>query len=338
MRKIIGRVLAKLGLKTLALKLYFFQLHIRHDIEKKYREILIPILINKRSKNGIYAINIDSNWIGLGARIVKTLEILKYCEDHNYEPVIQFGYREKEKNNNYFEDLFQYKKPKRTALSTAFTHIRDIDELQWKEDYNKKLELKNANFLFQKYLCFNNSIIEEVDDFVSKNFTNKIILGIHYRGTDKAGEAPLVKKETLLISIKELLNNKFDAIFVSTDDQIILEFILNSNLDVPVFYRKDHFRSLDGDQFHRKESNSKYIINRDAIVNMLLLSKCSFLLKTASILSDCSIIFNPSIPVRLLSKPYSESLTWWPAREIIKNVSLMEFIEPIEKEDAVIKT
>lgn len=336
MRKIVGRQLSKLGLKPLALKVYFFQLHLFNDIVRKYREFLIPILINKRSKKGIYAINIDSDWIGLGARIVKTLEILKYCEDYNFTPVIQYAYREKgTKKNNYFEDLFQYKNITLNNRNVKFTHIRDIDELQWEEDYNKKLELKNAKSLFDKYIVFNTPIIHEVEEFTVKNFANKKVLGIHYRGTDKAGEAPLVTKESLIASINDLLQtHKFDVIFISTDDQSILEFVINSNLTVPVIYREDHFRSSDGDQVHRKEFNSKYMVNRDAAINMLLLSKCNLLLKTASILSDCSVIFNPSIPIKLLSKPHSENLTWWPAREIIQNV---QFIKQIETEDAIIE-
>lgn len=319
MKKIVGRQLAKIGLKAPFLKGYFFVLHACAAAKRKYRFLLIPFLIKQRSRHGIYAINLDSDWIGLGARIVKILEILKYCEENNYLPAFQFGYQEKDdKNNNYFSDLFCIKQPYSSINNLRFTRIRDIDELNWKEDYNTKLRLSDANCLFFKYLSFNQSIESEVAEFWQQHFKDKRVLGVHYRGTDKIGEAPRLEKEVLLAHIKNLLvSNEFDLVFVSTDEQAILEFILTADLRLPVVFRKDHFRSLDGDQFHRKAQNSKYTVNRDAIVNMLLLSKCDFLLKTASILSDCSVIFNPLIPVQLLNQPYSASLTWWPAREII---------------------
>jgi hypothetical protein len=90
-------------------------------------------------------------------------------------------------------------------------------------------------------------------------------------------------------------------------------------LRLPVIYRKDILRSTDGNQFHRIKENSKSLINRDAIVNCLLLSDCNFLLKTASILSDCSVVFNPTIRVKVISFPHSRELTWWPATEIKQN-------------------
>lgn len=55
---------------------------------------------------------------------------------------------------------------------------------------------------------------------------------------------------------------------------------------------------------------------RDALVNCLILSRCDALLKTASILSGWSKLFNPQLPVSMMSAPYEEYL-WFPERDIV---------------------
>lgn len=314
-----------LFLETLGLKTYFVRLDlaVQNTVNKaisRVRHTMIPVLVKLRSKNGYFAVDIDSDWIGLGARIVKTLEILLYCEEYNLKPAIRFNYQERANSNDYFRELFSStNKNAAERQKIIFTKIRDIDELHLPKDYNNQLSLAIAKPLFEKYFSINRSIVEEVDLFAEEFFKRKRILGVHYRGTDKAGEAKLVTKENLKKYIRKTLAEEktIEGIFVSTDDANVLHYLSEANFSVPVFKRADAFRSSDGLQFHRKKGVSKSIVNRDAFVNLLLLSRCDILVKTASILSDCSVIFNPSIDVRVVSIPYAE-LTWWPAKEINK--------------------
>jgi hypothetical protein len=322
-RKYIGKVLAKVRLKKIGIRVYFFFTNGWTDSIAFSRKKIIPLLVRYRSRKGIYAIDLDSDWLGLGARIVKTLEILLYCEENGLQPLIRYNYREKQKaGEDYFGELFCYKLADKKILSTArFTCIRDIDELGWTEDYNKKLRLDFVKSLFARYLFINPDIVAEVELYCRNNFDDTKVLGVHYRGTDKAGEAPLVAETQMLEHIRAVLleNTSLKMIFFSADDEKLITFLQRADLPVPVIFREDAVRSKDGDQFHRKKEISKSVVNRDAIVNMLLLSHADFLLKTASILSDCSVIFNPSIPVKVISFPHSDNLTWWPATEIKQN-------------------
>lgn len=317
MKRTVGDILGKIGMKKKALKIYFFFINSWTDGVKSTRKTILPLLANQRSRKGIYAIDLDSDWLGLGARIVKTLEILLYCDEHKLMPAIRYNYLEKNKTeHDYFGELFRYHRP--VSGDVRYTAVRDVDELGWKENYNQKLKLGFARQLFDKYLGIRPDILEETDRFVAANFGGRKILGLHYRGTDKAGEAPLVAKEQLLQHIRTVLTQRpqLELIFVSTDDEKIISFLQQSDLHLPVIFRQDAVRSKDGDQFHRKTEISKSVVHRDAIVNMLLLSRTDFLLKTASILSDCSVIFNPALEVRVISFPHSDNLTWWPATEI----------------------
>src|SRR5664279_458087 len=105
----MGRVLNRLGLKKGVLKVYFFFVNNKEKLTTSYRKKSIPAQIRRRSKDNIYAIDLDSDWLGLGARIVKTIEILLFCDERKLIPLIRFSYQEKDSDHNYFGELFNYK-------------------------------------------------------------------------------------------------------------------------------------------------------------------------------------------------------------------------------------
>lgn len=284
---------------------------------RRIRQMLIGYLLRNRSKNGYYAIDINTDAMGLGARIINVLEILLYCDTKGYIPLFKFNYKEKNNTTDYFKELFYYKKEQPVIYSKVkYTSIRDTSDLKW-ENFDKQLRLYMANDLFNKYLGINPKIIEEVDAFTNQWFAGNRILGVHYRGTDKTTEAPAVTYEELLHDVRTVLsdNPKLNRIFFSSDDVQAIQYLVNSNLSIPVVYREDAIRSDTGNQIHLKQEHSKVIINRDAIVNCLILSRCDHLLKTASLLSDCSVIFNPNLQVSVINAPYQHK-TWWPTSEI----------------------
>jgi len=290
------------------------------QIKKTYFRVLKSTLLEQRAKKGFYAVDIDSDAMGLGARIVNMFEILLYCDTKGYIPAFRFNYlEERGTDTDYFQELFSYKNLSISVLNTLkFTAIRDTSELAWK-NYDKKLSLSIAKDLFDKYFSFNPLILNEVDSFSDRWFSNKQVLGIHYRGSDKITEAPGVTLEALRDRVVEMLQNdpSIHLIFVSSDEEKAVHYLKNLDLPVPVIYREDAIRSENGAQIHLQKQNSKSVINRDAMVNCLLLSRCDYLLKTASLLSDCSVIFNPKLKVSVMSAPY-EHATWWPTSEINK--------------------
>jgi len=286
-------------------------------LRKKIRQLFIGFLLQSRTKNGYYAIDMNTDAMGLGARIINMLEILLYCDTKGYIPLIKFNYREKNNTNDYFGELFYYKKEE--ALhhpKIKYTSIRDTSDLVWKNQ-DKRLRLNMANDLFERYLGFNPIIVDEVNTFTNQWFKEKQVLGIHYRGTDKTVEASEVTYGELLNYVRQILadNPSLNLIFLSSDDGKAIRYLIDSDLSIPIVYRDDAIRSETDEPIHLTQANSKIIINRDAIVNCLILSRCSYLLKTASLLSDCSVIFNPDLRVSVINAPYTHA-TWWPTSEI----------------------
>jgi len=85
--------------------------------------------------------------------------------------------------------------------------------------------------------------------------------------------------------------------FLSSDEADLIEHIHNVMSSqfpkVTVVCRKDKYRSnFKGEKLHAAVPGDNYDKGRDAIVNILILSRCDVLMKTASIFSGWSKLFN----------------------------------------------
>ena len=118
--------------------------------------------------------------------------------------------------------------------------------------------------------------------------------------------------ETLEICLRDQPDIR--AVFVASDEQLFIDFIARSVKRRPVYWRDDHYRSSDGRPVHTNvEEVGGYEKGEDALVNALLLSKCSTLIRTTSFLSAWASIFNPALKVIMLkkNKRYRGQL-WYP--------------------------
>lgn len=322
-KKRIGNFLGTIGLKKVITKIDLGVNNFYQDSIKYLRSIYIPKRVKYYSGSGILAINIDSDWLGLGARIVATIELLMYAEEKGLTLKMHYGYRKSNDCYNYYDDLFEDiingDSSQDKDITIRFTNIRSLYELNFEKNYNRLLNVQLAHQLWSKHIRIKDKIAAEVNSFVDANFKGYHVLGLHYRGTDKSGEAPKVNLDFVLKVILETVSEtaeKFDRLFISTDESSCIEFFKKSRLPMEIVWREDIYRSKDGNQFHRDPANDMSVVNREALINCLLLSKCDLLIKTASILSDCSKIFNPGLNMIILNEPHSDNLTWWPATEL----------------------
>jgi len=277
------------------------------------------------SRNGVFAVDIRSN-VGLGAKLEWCLEILAYCDENGLVPHFKFSYPNSANSEDYFGKFFGIKGVIEQAESAGFIKISSITELNLGKDYDRVLNIDLASVLINKYLVVKQDILSEVEDFCSKNFVNRKVLGVHYRGTDKGEESPVLPYDTVERNIEHYLELRPDTerVFIASDDVNFIENIEKSGVGRLIVYRNDSFRARDGNSIHKLAATDKYEITRDAIVNCLLLSRCDALLKTASILSGWSKLFNPRLPVVMLNRPYGE-YQWFPERDLVDN----NLFEPI---------
>lgn len=293
------------------------------NLEKFYFKIQTlknESIIIKNKKRGVFAVEIQSN-MGIGANLIWALEVMAYCNEKDLVPQIKFKYPGSRDFNDYFKDFFSIPIPKTTNKPVGYAKMRSFKDLNlnfvW--DYNSKLNLELADKLIKKYLKISDVILDEVLEFEEKKFKNKKILGVHYRGTDKKSEAPSIKFEDVLKNINFYIEKfpETDLVFISSDDANFIDYMSNSQVKRPLEFNNDSFRSTNGLAIHNSGQNL-YLINKDAIINCLLLSKCDALMKTASILSAWSKLFNPKIPLIILTKPYKK-IQFFPEKDF-KNV------------------
>jgi hypothetical protein len=285
---------------------------------------LVSLLARYYSRRGVLGVEIRST-VGLGAKLEWCLEIMAYCEDNGLLPQFRFSYPDTRQPGDYFGSLFRMRDSDERRV--RFVKISSIIELDLGKDYDRVLTIDHANHLIKKYLAVREDVVGEVDDFCRRHFAGRSVVGVHYRGTDKVRESPMVPYDNVRRNIDYYLElyPQTDCIFVATDDARFLDYLQNASLGCTIVCREDSFRSRDGSSIHESAHTDKYEINRDAIVNCLILSRCEALLKTASILSGWSKLFNPGLPVVMLNKPRDEHL-WFPERVLVEE----NLFEPVK--------
>jgi hypothetical protein len=292
---------------------------------KHIRLHLFPRITWYYSRDGVLAVDICTNQ-GIGAKLEWCLEIMAYCDTHNLLPQFKFSYPTLQLED-YFSSFFSIKGSPSKSGSVKFVRIHDIRELGLDKNYDEILTLELATHLIDKYLSIKEDVFREVGEFCSRYFYNQRVLGIHYRGTDKATEAPFVPYEKVKRNADYYLEQHPETtiVFIASDDLRFITYMNKCFKSRSLIMRDDSFRSQDDHAVHHRLNINRYEMNRDAVVNCLILSRCDALIKTASILSDWSKLFNPELSIVILNQSYDRKL-WFPAR-MLKNEALYEAIE-----------
>lgn len=164
------------------------------------------------------------------------------------------------------------------------------------------LSREEGSRLVQKYIKLKPALEKRINAFVDEHFKGNFVIGVHFRGTDKVKrEAKPVPFEQVFKEIRSLisqLKTKDYKIFVATDEESFLQEVKREFKERVIF--SDARRSSDGRAVHFASAHS-YKTGEEAVIDCLLLSKTSYLLRTASNLSFCSGFFNPNLPIKLIT-------------------------------------
>jgi hypothetical protein len=304
------------------------------------RELLRPHLNRLRqSRSGNLLVVEVNSWVGLFAHLEYFLEISLHCERHKLTPCFMSTspqYVDAKQGSNWFEYFFtnlqlSEEDSERIRMGRVpICRIEGIRQLGLPVNYDSHLNLQIAPALIRKYIGIKPQVREKAERFFDVYLGNKSVLGIHYRGTDKEAEASSVPYVDVRRTIDSVLkqNDRFDCLFVSSDEQRFIDFIENEfKHTLPVFFHDDQERSKTKLAVHRSKSGDKYRKGEEAVLNCLLLSKCDALIKTASFLSGWSKLFNPDLPTILMNCPFERQL-WFPDREIAR-------ANPVPPEDQI---
>lgn len=203
--------------------------------------------------------------------------------------------------NYYCEPLGLGRRLRRPIVETDGMNLPYAPPRDDLRNFNRR----DAARLVSKYIHPKPFIQEKVDDFADKNFKNKYVIGVHYRGTDKVLEAPRVAYEEMAKKVKEIVHKKQTAdyiVFVATDEAPFLEYMKNEHPHNIVWW--DSVRSDNHKPVHKYPTVSPYKLGEDAIMDCLLLAESDTLVRTASNLSLWSGYFNPKMKIVDMSQRY----------------------------------
>lgn len=166
------------------------------------------------------------------------------------------------------------------------------------------MSCERCHELIKKYVRIKPHIEQKINDYLDRLFKNNNVIGVHYRGTDKALEAALLSYDKVIDEIKkEIKKNPKAKIFVATDEDKFLQ-AMQKNFPGRIL-SIDAIRSTNGRPIHYS-FGLKYQKGEDALIDAILLSQCSKLYRTTSNLSAASVRFNPLIEEIMLSKNHHE--------------------------------
>jgi len=276
------------------------------------------------ANNGICSIEIANDGVGFFAQLNWCVGICQYCEANGLVPDIRLTgdiYLDRLRGSNWLDHYFDWTNPVGPGelLRRVRYTKRIVDFSELGGSLGSQLSLVDGARLLRKYLRPKPHISAEVEEFWRRIDGTGAVVGVHFRGTDKTFEASRVSWQHCLDVVRAHLraNSDVRAVFVASDEQAFVEFMAASIREPPVCFRADHIRSVDGRPVHLSAAGNGYEKGKDALVNSLLLAKCSTLIRTTSLLSAYSSLFNPELKVILLNRPLAWAL-WYPEREILQ--------------------
>lgn len=138
-------------------------------------------------------------------------------------------------------------------------------------------------------------------EFMSGRWAGAPVVGVHYRGTDKAEDAPRVPYDHVATLVRDQLRSHPDEcrVFVATDEAAFADYMRRA-FPSRITYR-EMFRSVDGRPIDVVNADGNYQKGLDAVVDCVLLSRTDFLIRTASNLSLCATLFNERLPDLLIN-------------------------------------
>ncbi len=183
-----------------------------------------------------------------------------------------------------------------SIISTFMNNRNGFDEFRFR-----------AKATIDKMIRVKPDILEKMQLFYEEKMLGKTTIGIHLRGTDRTG---VLRKEDYcksLMDVAEQVAAKRAGdvqFFIATDEESLLD-LAKGYLKRPIVYCDSH-RSQDDSPLHIPKKDVERegaILGEEALIEVLLLSKCDFLSCSLSSFSIAVLLFNPTMSYEYQS-PY----------------------------------
>ena len=160
----------------------------------------------------------------------------------------------------------------------------------------RDLDLKK----YIKYFPLNERVKSLIDEIDSDRYLN--CLGVHYRGTDGIGHTEFVSVDQYLdAAAEEYSSGNYDSIFITTDEDGVVEKFKDRFSDVELYYN-DHQRTDSKSGLHysieaQPNSPERVLAGDEVLIDATTLSKCKTIICKSSNITNYARVLNPSIEV-----------------------------------------
>lgn len=200
------------------------------------------------------------------------------------------------------ERLFRWE-PK-SFFMNPFGYYRSVEnnaDGEYPDAWWKRQRQHARPFFDDGTICFRPEIMAQVDAFQAAKFSDHT-LGLQLRGSDKFdfGVGPnlsrKVKPEEYFPEVDRYLKANPDckSIFVATDQRQWLKIIEAAYPEHTISYSEISLSSSDENMFN--ETEKKAARGAEVLVDMLLLTRCKYLIKCHAAVGEMALVLNDDLP------------------------------------------
>ena len=193
--------------------------------------------------------------------------------------------------------------------NSIFTHsqkygYRDIKQLlycQLWESYARVAIPSEYGYKIISKLAIKEEFSSQVDEWIDSNLQGDWV-GVHYRGTDRQP----IKMEPYISYLKEVLDDRCN-IFACSDRAQFIEQI--KEVFPGRVFSREIIRSYDSEPIHIGTGRGGSQQMKDALMDILILSKAKLIYTTGSWFVEIARFFNPSVKITsLLVRGYHKKI------------------------------
>lgn len=246
---------------------------------------------------------IDSITHGLFACFYCILYGLYICEMEDIHPVVVLGekhlYFEKERGGNVFEYFYRKSHRKSEHDLSNISKITISDPgffLSWGRISASEKTI--SNLLINKYFVLRSSVKKQIEHFCEQHLKDLKTVGVHFRGTDKVKETPLLDFGAYEHRIDLMLTAGIcDKFFFATDELHLRTYVREKYGEKAIMHDwQSQYAARTGNEGLHFSHTTPYLSALDALTECYILSKCQFLLSSSkSSMSLFATFLNPDL-------------------------------------------
>jgi hypothetical protein len=254
---------------------------------------------------------------GMGALLRDAIQICNYAEQNKLVPRIS-STNPLYSSNQRLDVIQTYFGPESTDHTPGLRPLKYLNKWSFLHlKFAKHISIREANRIFWFYLSPKLLIRDKMNAFLDGVPNGEFDLSVHYRGTDKVREAPMVNFSVFKDEMVCYQNTHgpLHHVFLATDEPAFERYIRDEfpgvlfqtyNLGAPG-------NVSTGRHFSNMNEEDKAT---EAIVNMFLLARAPCLIRSSSHMSAMSKIINPGIQTITLNRTHWGSGNF-PEKEIL---------------------